>query len=364
MDSRSTGRYADETNEQFQALSYKDLRGRRTNAASLRGWMLDRTGKLDSALAYYKMTTEGAVDRVFPLEKEMAHLLGTERGSPLERTLYEREADPMPEAWEILTKYRKPEPENKDVRITIDKDLQQFLAKRLDQELAKDRKGAIVVINPQTGEVLGMYSTPTFSLSEAATQSGYYKLESNKADQPLLSRATRQYYIPGSTFKTFTMMASYRTGKQGSIFPDRPASEGCYTPFRGSRPICDAGGNCDLCTETAGLRDAFQVSSNQYFAQLGNAVGREKMAETAKLVGITPVETPEDARTLCYDPSIWNTSNPRIAKSLAPACPKIVTGKELTLYDFGILSYGQGLAGQMTPFQMAYRGGRATSKVS
>ena len=39
-------RYADETNEQFQAVSYKDLRYRRTNAASLRGWMLDRTGKL------------------------------------------------------------------------------------------------------------------------------------------------------------------------------------------------------------------------------------------------------------------------------------------------------------------------------
>ena len=62
-------RYADETNEQFQALSYKDLRNRRTNAATLRGWMLDRTGKLDAALAYYKIGKDGDIDRTFPLPR-------------------------------------------------------------------------------------------------------------------------------------------------------------------------------------------------------------------------------------------------------------------------------------------------------
>ena len=97
--------FADESNEQFQALAYKDLRTRRTTAASLCGWMLDRTGSLGAALAYYKVAPSGEVERSFSLEKEMAHLLGTERGTPgLERTLYQMEADPMPEAWEILTK--------------------------------------------------------------------------------------------------------------------------------------------------------------------------------------------------------------------------------------------------------------------
>lgn len=342
-------RYADDTNEQFQALSYKDRRNNRVNAASLRGWMLDRTGKLDAALAYYKVDKDGNIVRNFPLEKEMAHFLGTERGTPgLERTLYKREADPMPEAWEILTKYKKPEPENKDVRVTIDKDLQAYSAKLLE-----GKKGAIVVLNPQTGDVLAMYSNPSYSLNEVQTTEGYLKLEANKMDQPLLSRATRQYYIPGSTFKTFTMISSFRAGRNDMILPDRPASEGCYTPFRGSRPICDAGGNCDLCTEEANLRDAFRVSSNQYFAQMGNNLGRERMAETARLVGIEPVETPEEARKLKYFPGIWNTSSPRIATALMPAQAMIVTGKELSLYDFGIVSYGQGLAGQMTPFQMA-----------
>src|SRR5690606_20275787 len=125
--------FADEANEQFQALAYKDLRNRRTAAASLRGWMLDRTGKLPNALAYYKLDSEGDIERAYSLEREMAHLLGTERGTPgLERTLYPTKFKQKPEAWEVLTRIKRPEDEQKDVRVTIDHDLQAYLARELD----------------------------------------------------------------------------------------------------------------------------------------------------------------------------------------------------------------------------------------
>src|SRR5688572_9872445 len=108
--------YADEANEQFQALAYKDLRGRRTSAASLRGWMLDRSGTLGGALAYYKLGADGDISRTFSLEREMAHLLGTERGTPgLERTLYQKRGEPMPEAWEVLTTIKRKEDRQQDV---------------------------------------------------------------------------------------------------------------------------------------------------------------------------------------------------------------------------------------------------------
>ena len=340
-------RYAADSEGQLQALSYKDLRNRRINSATLRGWMLDRTGKLDAALAYYKIDTDGSLDREFPLEKEMAHLLGTERGTPgLERTLYNREKDPMPEAWEILTKYKKPEPENKDVRITIDRQLQSYSAKLLE-----GKKGAIVVINPQTGDVLAIYSNPSYKLSEAESLDGFLKLESNKAEEPLLNRATRQFYIPGSTFKTFTMISAFRAGKDGTVLPGKPAPE-CYTPFRGSRPICDAGGSCHACGDIV-IKEAFKVSSNQYFSQMANFLGRERMAETARQLGITPVDDPPEALTQGFFSDIWNASSPRIANSLSLARSTIVTGKELSMYDFGVEGMGQGMAGQMTPFQMA-----------
>ncbi len=339
-------KFADESNEQFQALSYKDLRNRRINSANLRGWMLDRTGKLDAALALYKVEKDGSVERTFPLEKEMAHLLGTERGTPgLERTLYKKEVEPMPEAWEILTKYKKPEPEQKDVRTTIDKNLQAYVAQQLE-----GKKGAIVVLNPQTGDVLAMYSNPSFNLAEAQNLSSYLKLEANKDQKPLLDRATREFYVPGSTFKTLTMMAAFRAGKEGTLLGDLP--EG-YIPFTGSRPIRDANGGCELCRNDVPLREAFKVSSNQYFAHLGNVLGRDRMGETARLLGIAAVDKASEAVTQGYFPDIWNASDRRIASALAPARATMVVGKDITLYDFGLEGMGQGLASQMTPFQMA-----------
>ncbi|MBA3600907.1 MAG: hypothetical protein H0W45_06620, partial [Acidobacteria bacterium] len=340
--------FADENNEQFQALSYKDLRNRRTQAARLRGWMLDRSGNLGSALAYYKINQDGDIYRTFALEKEMAHLLGTERGTPgLERTIYRREADATPEAWEVLTTIKRKEDEQRDVRITIDRDLQAFAAEQL-----KDKKGAIVVLNPQTGDVLAMYSNPAFSLSQAQTLEDYLKLEGDKRNKPLLNRATREYYVPGSTFKTFMMTSAFRASKQNSLLTSSP---GGFTPFRGSRSITDANGGCEPpygCT-TLNILQAFEASSNQYFAQMAVELGRERIRETAGAFSILAVDTPEDALQANFFPGIWNASNDRISNALAPQQSTIVTGENISAYDLGLEGMGQGYAGQMTPFQMA-----------
>ena len=348
--------FADEANEQFQALAYKDLRNRRAAAASLRGWMLDRTGKLPNALAYYKLDSKNDIERAYSLEREMAHLLGTERGTPgLERTLYPTKFKQKPEAWEVLTRIKRPEDEQKDVRVTIDHDLQAYLARELD-----GKKGAIVVLNPQTGDVLGMFSNPTFDLNEAQSLSNYLELEGNKRDKPLLNRATREFYVPGSTFKTFTAIAAFRAGKQNSMFPSYP---GGFKPTRGSRPIVDATqklhpdgsvtGVCDGGCGEKNIMFAYKVSSNQYFAQLAVELGRERMRETAQLLGIAPVDTPGEALMQRFFPNIFNTSNPEIANALAPQQSTLVTGSDISLYDLGIEGMGQGYAGQMTPLQMA-----------
>lgn len=348
--------YADDYNEQFQALSYKDLRNRRTTAASLRGWMFDRSGKLSNALAYYKLDKNGDITRTFALEREMAHLLGSERGTPgLERTIYKKNADTTPEAWEVLTKIKRKEEDQRDVRITLDRDLQAFLAEQLN-----GKKGAIVVLNPQTGDVLAMYSNPSFSLADTRTLDGYLKLEGDQMNKLLLSRATREYYVPGSTFKTFTLISAFRAGRENSRFSSFP--EG-FVPYKNSRPIVDATqklqpdgsvtGACDGGCDEKNITDAYKVSSNQFFAQLGISLGRERLTETARAVGIAPVDAPDEALAQGFFPDIWNTSNPAIAGALAPERSTIVTGGKISLYDLGLEGMGQGYAGQMTPFQMA-----------
>ncbi len=340
--------FADESNEQFQALAYKDLRNRRTTAASLRGWMLDRSGKLGSALAFYKVNQNKDIVRGFALEKEMAHLLGTERGTPgLERTLYQRAKDPTPEAWEVLTTIKKPEDEQKDVRITIDRDLQAYLAQQLE-----GKKGAVVVLNPQTGEVLAMYSNPSFTLSEAQSLDGWLKLEGDRRNKPLLNRTTREYYVPGSTFKAFTMISAFRAGRQNDQFTSTSSG---FIPFRGSRPIFDAVPPCEPPYGCASLNiaQAFEASSNQYFSQMAVSLGRERIRETAGALGILAVEKPAEALLPKLFPKIWNASNDAIKNALAPEQSTIVTGKEISAYDIGLEGMGQGYAGQMTPLQMA-----------
>jgi len=340
--------FADTTNEEFQALAYKDLRTRRVGGAAMKPWILDRTGKLDDSLANYKIDDKGKIVRNYPLDTEMAHLFGSAYGPPgLERTLFPAQVTEMPEAWQVLMEYRKPEPQNNDVRITIDHDLQAFVAGQLN-----GKKGAIVVVNPQTGDVLAMYSNPSYKISQVQYSTDYTALDGDQMDRPLLSRATREYYMPGSTFKTVTMMSAFRGGHEDFLGFDLPAPD-CYTPYSGSKPICDSGGSCEICAANVGIRDAFKVSSNQYFAELANFLGRDRMGETARLLGIDAVEKPEEATLQGLFPDIWNTSDKRIANAIAPSRSVMVTGKSLSLYDFGIEGMGQGLTSQMTPFQMA-----------
>lgn len=347
--------FAGNANEQYQALAYKDLRNRRTSAANLRGWMFDRTGELSNALAYYRTGPNGEIRRAFSLEREMAHLLGTERGTPgLERTIYQRTVDPMPESFEVFTKIKVKEDENKDVRLTIDRELQEFIARQLD-----GRNGAIVVLNPQNGDILAMYSNPSYSLAETQDLETYLKLEGDKRNKPLLNRATREFYVPGSTFKLFTVISAFRAGKQNAVFPS--FADG-FRPTRGSLPIVDASqtrsgmnvsGACAGGCQEKDIVTAFKVSSNQYFAQLAISLGRERIAETARMVGIEPVETPQQALVAKFFPAVFNTSNSAIANAIAPIRSTIVTGKDISAFDIGLEGIGQGYAGQMTPLQMA-----------
>jgi cell division protein FtsI/penicillin-binding protein 2 len=102
-----------------------------------------------------------------------------------------------------------------------------------------------------------------------------------------------------------------------------------------------------------GIDQAFEVSCNQYFAQMGVKLGPERLKQAAQLLGIGTYDTPAEALRGRKEPELWNASTDSIKKALAPREATIVTGKQLTRYDLALMGYGQGYAGQMTPFQMA-----------
>jgi peptidoglycan glycosyltransferase len=338
-------RYAADNNEKFQELSYKDLRMRRLSESTLRGWILDRSGRLDQPLAYYKRDSNGGIRREYPMDKAMAHLFGSDRGDPgLERALFGVQSGALPEALDVVRGKTIENKGNQDVRLTIDRSLQQAAVDQL-----KGKHGAVVVINPQNGEVLALYSEPSYSLKEVDDETTWIRLEANERDKPLVSRALGAYYIPGSTFKTVTMIAAFLAGEQDTEFV---CSGGGYYAAQGANVIYDDGGAGEVHGKI-GIDHAYEVSCNQYFAQMGVKLGPEKLKRAAQLIGIGAYDTPSEALRGRKKPDIWNASTEAVKKAIAPREATIVTGKQVTRYDLALIGYGQGFAGQMTPLQMA-----------
>ncbi|HSS19295.1 MAG TPA: penicillin-binding transpeptidase domain-containing protein [Pyrinomonadaceae bacterium] len=338
--------YAPESNAKFQELGYKDLRNRRLSESTLRGWLLDRSGKLDNALALYRRDASGNIYRQYPMDKAMAHIFGSDRGDPgLERALFGVQSGALPEALEVVKGKTVEFKGNQDVRLTIDRDLQQAAVDQL-----KGKHGAVVILNPQTGEVLALYSEPSYSLKDVENETTWIKLETNQRDRPLVSRALGAYYIPGSTFKTVTMTAAFLAGEQDTEFT---CSGGGYYAAQGANVIFDDGGPGEVHGRI-GIDTAYEVSCNQYFAQMGVKLGPEKLKHAAELLGIGAYDTPAEALRGRKEPEIWNASTDAVKRALAPREATIVTGiKVVTRYDLALMGYGQGYAGQMTPFQMA-----------
>ena len=337
--------YAAEQNEKFQELGYKDLRTRRLSESTLRGWILDRSGRLDQPLAYYRRDSSGEIHREYPLDKALSHIFGSDRGDPgLERALFGIQSGAMPEALDVV-RGRTPQLKgNQDVRLTIDRTLQLAVVDQL-----KGKHGAVVVLNPQTGEVLALYSEPSYSLQEVEDEKTWIRLEANQRDNPLVSRALGAYYIPGSTFKTVTMTAAFLAGIQDTEFT---CSGGGYQAAPGANAIFDDGGAGEVHGRID-ISTAFEVSCNQYFAQMGVKLGTERLKQAAQLLGIGTYDTPVEALRGRKEPEIWNASTDAVKRALAPREATIVTGKDVTRYDLALMGYGQGYAGQMTPFQMA-----------
>jgi cell division protein FtsI/penicillin-binding protein 2 len=335
-------RYAADRNPKFQELSYKDLRNRRLSESTLRGWIYDRKGR---PLAFYKKDSNGEIDREYPMDTALAHIFGTDRGEPgLERALFGTESGAVPEVWQIIKGQTVEQKLNKDYTLTIDQDLQQAVVDQL-----KGNHGAVVIFNPQTGEVLAMYSNPSYSLKQVQDdQSAWMKLDNDRKERPLLNRALNEYYVPGSTFKTLMMYTAFRNGMQDTRF----STSGGFSPPGCGRTITDDNGGCEACGNI-GIDSAYQHSSNIYFSYLGTQLGGVKIQETAKLVGLGAYDSITGEGQGRREPEIWNASSKAIQNAIAPTESWLKAGPHSTRCELMYEGYGQGYASQMTPFQMA-----------
>ncbi|MYT70150.1 MULTISPECIES: penicillin-binding transpeptidase domain-containing protein [unclassified Streptomyces] len=145
-------------------------------------------------------------------------------------------------------------------------------------------KGAVAAIEPSTGKILALASTPSYDPSSFAGNSNddgatFSKLDKDK-DKPLLNRALRETYPPGSTFKLVTAAAALESGDYD---PDQKTDTPLpWTMPDTTTPLKNEG---NIPCKDATLRVALKVSCNTVFGKIGSDLGNEKMVEEAEKFG-------------------------------------------------------------------------------
>jgi penicillin-binding protein A len=251
----------------------------------LRGVITDRDGNrlawdvLDKNGEPYRVYASPALASVIGYASRQWGTTGLERAwdAQLSGTT---SADPL---YDLTRKFRLDPSDPEALRTTLVLQLQEAAVRLLGKN-----RGAVVMIDPKTGEVLALASTPTFDASAvtnpATSDAAFPQLQADPA-LPLLPRATQGRYVPGSIFKIVTATAALGSGAvtTSTSFPQQPAAESTgllvdgfrirdgHHPFTGSRALQ--------------FPEAVEVSCNIWFALAGLQTGGAELTSWAAKYG-------------------------------------------------------------------------------
>ena len=151
---------------------------------------------------------------------------------------------------------------------------------KLVEDMFGDRRGALVALDPKTGDVLAFVSKPTFdpNLFVDGIDAESWQDLNESIDKPLLNRALRGTYPPGSTYKPFMAMAALQTGARSATTLINDPGFYMFGGRRFGSPENEKGGIMDM-------NRAIVESSNVYFYSLANEIGVEGMHDFMKPLG-------------------------------------------------------------------------------
>ena len=181
----------------------------------------------------------------------------------------------------------------KPLKLTIDIDLQIAA-----EEALGDKNGAIVAMDPHTGEILAMVSRPTFDPNDFAvhvTRDQWAKLRDDP-DKPLLNKAIQAQLAPGSTFKIIMSFAGWQDGIARNL----------HVHCNGSADFYGRNSKCwvyfkHLTHGDVDLEKAIYQSCDVFFYTLADKLGIEKIAKYATQLGLgqkTGIDLPQEASGL------------------------------------------------------------------
>ena len=173
----------------------------------------------------------------------------------------------------------------KDIRLTIDLDVQMAAEKALEGKI-----GAIIALDPHNGEVLALASRPTFDPNQFSGRltKAYWDQILNNPDHPLLDKATQAQLAPGSTFKIIMSVAGLQEGVAQDMHVDCQGGATFYGHFYG----------CDRHHGMVNIYNAIPYSCDTFFYTLANRLGIDTIAKYATSVGLsqrTGIDLPDEA---------------------------------------------------------------------
>lgn len=235
--------------------------------------------------------------------------------------------------------------QGKDLMLTLDMDLQ-----KKAEELLQGREGAVVVLNPRTGEILALASYPTFDpngfISRFTPKEWTDLTES--PEFPLENRAIRGLYAPGSLFKLVVALAALetRTIRDSETYYCTGLTRIYGRPF-----ACWFRGGHGTVNLYSGIRH----SCNIYFYNVGKKLGIEEIARFARMLGFgqkTGVDLPGEKEGLVPDPEwkkktrgeIWYPGE-TISVSIGQG-PLMVTPLQVAVFTATVANRGK----KVTPY--------------
>lgn len=182
-----------------------------------------------------------------------------------------------------------------NVITTIDPDVQKAAYDALG-----DNKGAAVAIDPATGKILAVVSTPSYDPSRITTGDGKaWEQLTKDPDKPMTNRALRQPLPPGSTFKLVVAAAALEDGLYSSV-DEKTDSPDPYPLPQSSDKLTNE--NPSAPCENASIRVALQYSCNNVFGSMAVDLGQDKVREMAEKFGFNDEE--QDVPVRAY-PSVY-----------------------------------------------------------
>jgi peptidoglycan glycosyltransferase len=253
-----------------------------------------------------KSTDQYDYQRVYPLGRQYAQLTGFFTrdwglgGIESSQNNVLAGDDPRLFVNRVIDLLRNQSPQVASVSLTINPKAQQAAYDGL-KALGDNVQGAVVALEPSTGKILAMVSSPTYDPNRLATHDfnsaaqGYKQLLANDLS-PLNNRAIEERLPPGSTFKLVTAAAALQSGKfkEDSLVPGGSSLD---LPLTSKNLINENGGSCGGGKIT--LKRALEVSCNVAFGSVGLKLGPALIREQAQKFGFesTPFHDLDDALT-------------------------------------------------------------------